>query len=193
MTLAVLGGSFDPVHNGHLAMARFVLHSDLAEQVVVVPAYCSPFKSGSSASAADRLKMVELAFGSVPGVQVDDLEIKRGGPSYTVQTLRTLGEQNPGKALCLVLGADNASGFFRWREPEEILHLARVIVLGRRGHAMEIPPAYQASFLLHPDFDLKMSSTEIRAMLARGEKADQYLPAGVSRYIQSRGLYRTQG
>ena len=189
MKLAVLGGSFDPIHNGHVAMAEFVLKKGLANRVVVIPAYQSPFKSGSTASPQARLTMANLAFAHNDDVQVDDIEILRQGPSYMVETLHQLHEANPDCTLRLIVGADNVGGFFKWKEPLEILLLAEILVLGRQGNPINIPTEHRESFLLHPEFDMRMSSTEIRVMLADRSSASDFLPPAVAQYIQSNELY----
>ncbi len=189
MELAVLGGSFDPVHNGHVAMAQYVLENDLASKVLVIPAFRSPFKPESAASSLDRMKMANLAFAHCGQVRVDDLEIRRGGSSYMVETLEELHRLNPQSCLRLIFGADNVDDFFQWEKPEKILSLAKILVLGRHGHSMKIPPRHRDSFLLYPDFDQRMSSTEIRVMLAAGDPVGDFLPPAVANYIQANGLY----
>jgi len=189
MKLAVLGGSFDPIHNGHVAMAEYILESKLAQRVIVVPAHQSPFKSGSSASPHDRLTMVNLAFLHNDDIQVDDLEIKRPGPSYMVETLEKLQEKNPDDCLRLVVGADNVDGFFQWEQPLKILSLAKILVLGRQGSTMVVPAEHRDSFLMYPDFDMRMSSSEIRVMLTEEGSAGDFIPPAVAKYIQTNDLY----
>ncbi len=189
MELAVLGGSLDPVHNGHVALAEFALAKELVSQILVIPAFRSPFKSDSAASAQDRLKMAHLAFDPFDQIEVDDLEIRRGGSSFMVETLQELQRLNPGSALRLILGADTLAGFFQWEKPEKILSLAKILVLGRHGHALNIPELHRDSFLLHPEFDQRVSSSEIRVMLAAGDPVGDLLPPAVARYIQTNGLY----
>jgi nicotinate-nucleotide adenylyltransferase len=190
MALAVLGGSFDPVHNGHVAMAEFVLTSNLASKVHVVPAFLSPFKQQSTAPADDRLAMVQQAFAPVEHCVVDTREIIRQGQSYMVETLLEMKEEDPGQSFRLILGADNLAGFWQWHKPEQILTLAKILVLGRQGQAFVVPDHHRDSFIFYPQFDHRVSSTEIRAMLASGEEATALLPAAVARYIQKNGLYR---
>ncbi len=133
--------------------------------------------------------MVRLAFGHNSDIQVDDLEIRRQGPSYMFETLEKLQDANPNCSLHLVVGADNVGGFFQWEQPLKILDLAKVLVLGRQGSAMVIPAEQEDSFLLHPEFDMRMSSTEIRVMLAEEGSASDFLPPAVAQYIQTNELY----
>jgi len=115
MPLAVLGGSFDPVHCGHVEMARHVLNTGLARKILVIPAFTSPFKSGTRVSARHRLKMAHLAFPKSRTIEVDDREIRREGPSFMVDTLEELHRECPDRLLRLIIGADNVQDFFRWQ------------------------------------------------------------------------------
>jgi nicotinate-nucleotide adenylyltransferase len=170
-------------------MAQYVLDKKLATRVLVVPAFRSPFKMNNTVSALHRLAMARLAFANNHSIEVDDLEIKRGGASLMVDTLEEMRRRLPGASLRLIMGADNVGAFFHWKKPETILSMAEILVLGRQGHALEIPAAHQGSFLLHPEFDQRMSSTEIRVMLAAGDPVGAYLPPAVVGYIQANGLY----
>jgi nicotinate-nucleotide adenylyltransferase len=190
MPLAVLGGSFDPVHCGHVEMARHILEHDLARDVLVIPAYNSPLKTKTSASAKHRLAMARLAFSDNPNCQVDEREILRGGPSFMIETLEQLHRQYPDRSLRLIMGADNVTDFSLWHRYRDILALVRVLVLGRGDHQDHFSDDSHSSFIAVPGFDQRVSSTEIRAILASGQSAGDLLPAGVAGYIQSSGLYR---
>lgn len=190
MALAVLGGSFDPVHRGHVAMARFVLVRGLAKEVLVVPAARSPFKGKSVATDGQRLAMARLAFADCPACVVDDLEIRRGEPSYMIDTLEEIQQRDPDRHLRLLVGGDNLAGFFSWRRAADILALAQVVVLGRQGYDLAAQAGHEDSFLLQPEFDRQVSSTTVRAMLAAGEPVAGLLPEAVARFIQKNGLYR---
>lgn len=190
MALAVLGGSFDPVHNGHVAMARHVLDLDLAQEVMVVPAGRSPFKDCSTAESKHRLAMARLAFADFPQTRVNDLELLRPGPSYMVETLEELAKIHPECSLKLIIGADNVGDFFQWQRAADILDLARVLVLGRQGQGPQLPDELSSSFQLVPDFDQRVSSTEIRVMLASGKSVAHLVPATVLAYLTQYNLYR---
>jgi nicotinate-nucleotide adenylyltransferase len=191
MIRGLLGGSFDPVHAGHVALAAHVLDHGFADHVVVVPARLSPHKQECAAPAADRLAMVRLAFGDEPRVTVDAREIARPGPSYTVATLRGLAAEHPGDPLRLIVGADNLAGLPRWREPDALMALAELVVLPRAGGPEPRPPAGWAPDRFHvaAGFDAPVSSTAIRAMLAGGDLPADALPAPVAAYIRDHGLY----
>ena len=190
MIRGLFGGSFDPVHNGHVAMVRHVLTQRLVDHVVVVPARRSPLKDGTGAPAADRLEMVRLALAGLGGVTVDPREITRPGASWTIETLRALTTEHPQDAWRLVVGADNLADFPRWREPEALLALAELLVMPRRGMALLRPVGCAPErFHVADGFDHPVSSTGIRAKLGRGELPVGDLPAVVVAHIRARGLY----
>ena len=137
MTRALLGGSFDPVHAGHVAMAAHVLERGWADVVHVVPAWLSPHKDLAAAPAAARLDMVRLAFAGLPRIVVDPREIAAGRPCRTVETLESLVADHPGDPFRLVIGADNLADFHRWSRPDRLLELAQLVVLGREGWPLD--------------------------------------------------------
>jgi len=195
-TRAVLGGSFDPVHNGHVAMAQFVLEKGLAHQVHVVPAHLSPFKQSAGSEASHRLAMVKLAFVGLPNVQIEEMELQRGGPSFTVDTLEELARRFPQDNLLLIVGQDNLAGLMDWKSPRRIGQLATVAVLAREGSS----PGKNATgemagihFQYFPDFHQPVSSTQVRAMLASGKNGLQELgdtlPKQVVSHIRHHHLY----
>jgi nicotinate-nucleotide adenylyltransferase len=199
MIRALLGGSFDPVHEGHVAMARHVLSKGLADMVHVVPAWLSPHKNQSAASVAHRLAMVRLAFPDSPDLQIDTWEIDRGESCFTVDTMRALQKIHAGDDWLLVVGADNLANFDQWHQPDALQRLARIAVLGRGGHEMS-PAVVQAKSLMaervlsEPGFDQPVSSTAVRAMLRAGPASAKQLvaggiPAAVARYIVTHKLY----
>ena len=195
MLRAMLGGSFDPVHLGHLAMARHMLEKELADLLVIIPAWRSPHKYENSASAEDRLAMVRLAFAGLPGVEVDDREIKRGRVSFTVDTLEEWAAEFPGDRLRLVIGQDNLAGFSGWRLPDRIQELADIVVYPRDG-ILPTPAAVARAgidpgrVILVSDFEHPVSSTTVRAMLAAGSLTEGQLDPAVAAFITARGLYR---
>ncbi len=190
MPLAVLGGSFDPVHCGHVEMAQHVLKHGLARDVLIVPASRSPFKSHPGTSDEHRLAMLRLAFSSCENCRIDQRELLRGGASYMVETLEELRAEFPNRKLRLIIGGDNVAGFSDWHRYQDILKIARIIVLGRQDHSMNVSRELQPFFISASDFDQRVSSTEIRAILADGGPASDLLPVGVMKYIHRQGLYR---
>lgn len=187
MRLGVFGGTFDPVHVGHLAIAHAALESVPLDRVLFVPARRSPLKDrGPVASAEDRLAMLELAVAGEPRFSVSRAELEREGPSYTVDTLERLAGEDQ---LFLIVGTDAAAEFARWRSPDRISALATLAVAERPG-----APAIAADARMVP-FDaprLNISARELRARAARGRSLRYLVPEAVWRYIEHRGLYRTE-
>lgn len=197
MILAVLGGSFDPVHAGHVAMAAHVLRHRLADHVLVIPNLQSPWREAPLAGPHDRLAMCRLAFADQPQVTVDGREIAGSLPAFTVETLADLARERPGDRLRLVIGGDHLATFRQWRESARILSLAELIVLDRKGAAggeaaraaAVLPPE---CLVTAPPFDHPVSASAVRGMLAAGERPGALLlPPAVVAYIEAHCLYRT--
>lgn len=196
--VAVLGGTFDPVHNGHVEVARAVLSRMPLAGLVVVPTLVSNFKrSRSTAPAADRLAMCALAFDDLPRCAVSDMEIRRGGVSYTADTLGRLAGLLPKSVpVSFVVGTDSLRSLPTWHRASEIGRLAQVVCVARAGEDLDGALAAVSScgmgFRVHliqagvPD----VSSTRVRAALLAGERADGMLPARVLSYIREHHLYR---
>ena len=185
MRTGVFGGTFDPVHVGHLAIAQAALESATLDRVIFVPARRSPLKDREpAASAADRLAMLEAATKGEPRFAVSRVELDRDGPSYTVDTLEALRSEGE---LYLILGSDALADLPRWRSPERIRALARLLVARRPG-APEPDPASDARPFDAPCLDI--SSRELRARAARGLSLRYLVPDEVWRHIERRGLYR---
>ncbi len=190
MRIAVFGGSFDPVHVGHLALADAVRAELCYDTVLFVPANESPHKVGISVvTPNDRLAMLTLAVAGNPAFSVDDCELARGGVSYTVETLRALTKKNAdsidGK-LGFVIGEDLVDGFSTWRDVPGILEIADLIVARRPGGSARPFP--------HPHARLEnelvsVSSSAIRAAIESGKSWRYLVPESVYRYIVSHRLY----
>ena len=201
-SLGVFGGTFDPIHNAHLAVAEEAAEVLGLERVLFVPAGEPPHKPGREITpAADRLAMVELAIAGNPRFVADRLELDRPGPSYTVDTLEAL-RADPSSAdgageLVLVLSAEAFLGLMSWREPRRVLELARVVVAPRDGYpdagpdflAEHLPDlADRATFLDGPR--LRLSASELRSRVASGRSLRYLVPDAVSAYIGDHGLYQ---
>lgn len=181
--VGVFGGTFDPVHVGHLAIARAAVEAVPLDRVLFVVARRSPLKERSPvASEADRLAMVRLAVAGDPCLAVSALELERAEPSYTVDTLEELART--GASLFLILGGDAFAGLARWHRPERVHELATILVAIRPG----APEPAGARRLDAPRLDI--SSRELRARAARGRSLRYLVPDTVWRYIEERGLYR---
>ena len=184
MRTGILGGSFDPIHHGHLILARAAREQLGLDRVIFIPAHASPHKTGDfSTTGEERLAMVRLAIEAEEGFELSDIELHRPPPSYTVETLRELRATHPSDELVLLIGADNVAKFETWREPDEIRRLAGITVLDRANH--DIPPGWPVVRRL-----VDISSTDIRARTASGRSIRYLTPDSVCDYIASHGLYR---
>jgi nicotinate-nucleotide adenylyltransferase len=183
MHLGIFGGSFDPIHHGHLILARAALEELGLERILFLPANLSPHKTDNKpATAQDRLAMLQLAIDNEPGFETADLELHRPPPSFTVETLRELRTAHPDAELTLLLGADNVAKFDTWREPDEIRRLAQIAVLDRAGGTT--PGDWPVIRRL-----VDISSTDIRARVAAGRSIRYLTPDSVCDYIMAKGLY----
>lgn len=188
MRLGVFGGTFDPIHVGHLAIARAALEAVPLDRVLFVPARRSPLKErGPFASEADRLAMLETAIADEPRFSLSHAELLREGPSYTVETIERLAGEDE---LFLILGSDALADFARWKDPERITRLATLLVADRPGAPL---PAADAPVRMFDAPRLDISSRELRARAARGRSLRYLVPEAAWRHIEARGLYRAEG
>ncbi len=187
--VGVLGGTFDPPHIGHLVMATAVLEALDLEVVTLVVAGDPWQKSGSSrvTPAEDRLAMTRAAVEGVEHLEVSDIEIRRGGPTYTVETLQELRADRPEAQLHWILGADALSGLSTWHRYKELTDLARLVVVDRPGTPLSVPEGMDVTFVEAPRLDV--SSTELRARAADGRSLAFLVPSGAIAVIEERGLY----
>jgi nicotinate-nucleotide adenylyltransferase len=195
--VGILGGTFNPPHLGHLVMAQEALDQLRLDRVVLMPVAVPPHKEApADPGAAVRLELCRLAVDGEDGVEVSDLEIARGGASYTVDTQRALQEREPEHALTFIVGGDMAYSLPSWREPEAVLDLARLAVAERDGLRREdiakrLEPLHagdRVAFFDMPRIDL--SSSAIRARVATGRPIRYLVPDPVIEAIRSRRLYR---
>jgi nicotinate-nucleotide adenylyltransferase len=188
--LGVLGGTFDPVHVGHLVAAVNVRYALDLDRVLLVVANVPWQKTGARVitPAPDRLAMVRAAVDDVDGLEASDLEIARGGESYTVDTLQELRALHPGADLYLIVGADIVGELDTWERSGELRELATLAVVNRPGGAgNEKGQGWRVANISIPMIDV--SSTELRARVADGRPLDFLVPAGALRLIRQRGLY----
>jgi nicotinate-nucleotide adenylyltransferase len=199
--LGLFGGTFDPIHYGHMAIARFVKNAVELESVCLITAARPPHKGESGhAGATDRHRMVELAAEGDPSLIPTDLELRRTGPSYTVDTVRAFRRHEPEARLFFVVGGDTIDELPSWYRLEEIVRLVQVVTVTRPGSPDRYDPDRCGG--LAPEivgrlnrFVLTMpprheSSTEVRRRIARGEPFEHLVPPAVAAYIRKRGLYR---
>ncbi len=188
MKLGIFGGSFNPVHHGHLIIAQRAVEALALDRLLLVPSHTTPGKkSAPMASPEDRLQMVRIAVRGNPVLKASPLEIERGGISYTIDTVRAL--DRPGRKLFLLLGADSARGFPRWKNPREIAEICSVRIAGRPATPGAQMPKYIGRETGIPGPLLEISSTEIRKRVAKGLPIRYLVPDGVDRFVRKRGLY----
>ena len=198
MRVGVLGGTFDPVHLGHLAIAEEVRIKLDLDRVIFIPAGQPRLRADEYLTPAiDRLRMVELATGDNPRFQVCDIEIQRSGPTFTVDTLVELGQRlDPDTSLYFIVGADILGHFHRWKDPEKVLEACHLVVVSRAGHQDDDWPEWfqgadsakdKVTQLEIPMVDI--SGTEIRRRASLGESVRHLVPDLVAEYIQDRKLY----
>ncbi len=189
MKMGFLGGTFDPIHFGHLNLAIELMERHKLDKVLFCPAGLSPGKEEAPprAGAADRLEMVKLAIEPLPAFSVTDIELKRGGPSYTIDTLRALQKQLPLAQFHLLLGEDLLVGLSHWKEIENLLKLAPPLVGTRK--LKSFPPLKSVATGLTQIPLLDISSTQVRDRIEKDQYCGYLLPAKVLDYIAQHRLY----
>lgn len=190
MRLALYGGSFDPVHLGHLLVAEAALEELSLDRLVFIPAAQSPFKPGSTpAPAAMRSRMLRLALAGQTRCDVDLLEIERGGVSYSVDTAREFQRRFPRAELFWLIGADHVPTLPQWREAIQLAALVEFVVIPRPGEPpVQLPTPFRLKHL--HGWPLKVSSSAIRHRVSARQPVDFLVPAAVSAVIEAEGLYR---
>ena len=187
--IGLFGGSFDPVHLGHLLVAQAAREEAGLERIFFIPAAQSPFKPDSApAPAAERLRLLRLALAGDADSEVDAQEITRGGVSYTIDTVRDYAKRFPGAQLHYLIGADNAPKLAEWRESAELARLVEFLAIPRPGGPDAVfPPPFRGRTL--KGFPLGVSSSEIRARVKAGLSIEHLVPAAVAEAIRNYRLY----
>ncbi|MBZ0137725.1 MAG: nicotinate (nicotinamide) nucleotide adenylyltransferase [Planctomycetes bacterium] len=201
MKIGLLGGSFDPPHNAHLALAQRVMRARGLDRVDLLVSGQSPHKDGKTnhADAGQRLAMARIASESAEGIGVEDCETRRPGRSYTVDTLRELTKRFPDNRYVFIVGGDMLGDLPHWKEPGEVLTLADVVPVFRPGYGAEILESLTRALGTTLTEQLRsnvvemplmnISSTMIRAAVAGGESISAWVPPGVESYIRAHRLY----
>ena len=199
--LAILGGSFNPPHSSHLRIAEQALDQLAVQRLLVIPSGDHPHKQGRDmAPAAHRLAMARLAFAGRDDVVVDDRELRRSGPSFTVDTLAEIAAEQPGARLYFLIGSDNLPLLPTWHDHHRLLELATVVTWPRRGHPISAAllegldlHAQERRALLAHALDLpadSIAASDLRARLRTGELRPAEIDPRVADYLHERGLYR---
>lgn len=206
--IGVFGGTFDPVHHGHLRIALDAQEALALEQVRLLPLHQAVHRNQPLASGPQRLQMLRLALNGHPKLHADDRELRRGGPSYMLDTIASLQEELPDKPLCLLLGGDAFNGFPRWHGPRQILERTNILVMERPGYSLPANPDLQSlaqkhrcqdihefqsrrsgQILFYPVTQLEIASSDIRQRIAEGRDPSFLLPKAVIDYITRERLY----
>lgn len=189
MKLGIYGGSFDPVHLGHLLVAQAAMEELGLDRLFFIPAAQSPFKPDSRlAPGALRLQLLRLALAGKTNCEVDGQEIQRGGVSYTVDTLRAYAQRFPGANLYCLIGADNVAKLNEWREPVHLAALAEFVAVPRPGDKLvNFPPPFRGRTL--KGFPFGVSSSEIRERIQAGMTIAHLVPDAVAAAIHQAGVY----
>lgn len=187
--IGLYGGSFDPVHLGHLLVAQAAREEAALDRLYFIPAAQSPFKPDQApAPAAERLRLLRLALAGQTEVAIDEQEIHRGGISYTIDTVRDYARRFPGAALHYLIGADHVASLAKWRAAEELATLVEFLIIPRPdGPAAIPPPGFRARALA--GFPLGVSASRIRERVRQGLPVDLLVPAPVAEAIRNYRLY----
>jgi nicotinate-nucleotide adenylyltransferase len=190
MRIGLLGGTFNPIHVGHLILAQECWHRLGLDKVVFIPSYIPPHKElEGEVGAADRLNMTRLALEGDVRFEISTYELDKGGVSYTIDTIRHFRELYGDKTgLFFLTGADSAESLSMWNDPEEILKLSTFVIASRPGWGKQSPYSERVTWLEMPE--LEISSSMIRRRIAQRQPIDYYVPSPVVAYIRNKGLYR---
>lgn len=199
--LGILGGTFNPIHRGHVRMARLARARFKLDRVLFMPCARPPHKKAPDlAPARHRLAMIRLALRKQPGLSVSRLELQRGGPSYTIATIKMLQSRHPGVRLFFIIGADSLTELHAWKQVDELLERCVFITVARPGFSLRNltarrlrlkapwPSVLTRTVIRGRGIDV--SSTEIRRRAARGLNFRRLVPAAVADYIEKKRLYR---
>jgi len=182
--IGLLGGTFDPIHNGHIAIAKTAIQQLKLDKLLLIPAG-NPWQKSEFTDSKHRLEMVIRAAQDLEKVEVLDIEVKKSGPTYTFETLRELHEKYPNSEFVLILGSDAVAGFDTWKEPNLVKTLARIYVVQRAG---DFTQDWHFDHIQMPPIEI--SSTSIREKVKNNESISELVPKAVNEYISTNGLYK---
>lgn len=187
--VGIFGGTFDPIHLGHLITAQSVKEIRNLDKIIFIPAFISPHKSNAKTSSPeDRLNLIKLAVDGISFFDYSDIEIKKGGISYSVDTLRELKKKYD--ELEFIIGYDNIFSFHTWKKPDEIFNLAKIIVLKRKSsHPPQSKDKYYRQAVFVQTRGIEISATDIRERVKNGMPINFLVPPAVMEYIYNHNLY----
>ena len=189
----IFGGAFNPVHKGHVRLAEEAVKQLKLKRLLIIPTYDSPHKETKLLPFEDRAEMCRRAFGHIEGAEISDIEVKLGGKSFTINTIRELKSLYPEDQFFLLIGGDMLFSFEKWFKYESILKEAKVCAVARDNDSLVDMMEYAnelGRIKVLPTKAIEISSTEIREKAARGEDITDLVPDGVAEYIAQNGLYR---
>ena len=189
----IFGGAFNPVHNGHVRLAEEAVKQLKLRKLLIIPTYVSPHKHTELLPYEDRAEMCRRAFGHIPGAEVSDIEVRLGGTSYSINTIRALKELYPDESFFLLIGGDMLFSFEKWYRYESILKEVRVCAAARDGDSLADMMEYAnelGRIKVLTTQVVEMSSTEVREKAAAGGDISGMVPQGVADYIREKRLYK---
>ena len=199
MRIGIFGGTFDPIHHGHLIAASEARQSQRLDRVLFIPANRSPLKPTARASTAHRVAMVRLAIANKPAFALSTIDVERPAPSFAVETVAALQRGSPADCFVFLIGADQLAELPQWRAPEQLLQAVPLVAFTRPGseYAAEaalaqLSPAARGRITLQAMPAVDVSASDIRARVARGEAIRHLIPPQVVEYIERHSLYRSQ-
>ena len=181
------------MHNGHVRLAEEAVKQLKLRRLLIIPTYVSPHKHTDLAPYEDRAEMCRRAFGHIPGVEVSDIEVRLGGTSYSINTVRALKEMYPNEQFFLLIGGDMLFSFDKWYKYESLLKETKVCAAARDGDSFADMMEYAnelGRIKVLPTQAIEMSSTEVRNTIAQGGDYSVMVPQDVAEYIREKGLYR---
>lgn len=188
----VFGGAFNPVHNGHVRLAEEAVKQLKLRRLLIIPTYVSPHKHTELLPFEERAEMCRRAFGHIPGAEVSDIEVRLGGTSYSINTVRALKEMYPDEQLFLLIGGDMLFSFDKWYKYESLLKETKVCAVARDDDSLVDMMEYANEIgrvKVLPTQAVTMSSTQVRETIANGGDISEMVPAGVAEFIREKGLY----
>ncbi len=189
----IFGGAFNPVHNGHVRLAEEAVKQLKLRRLLIIPTYVSPHKHTELLPYEDRAEMCRRAFGHIPGAEVSDIEVRLGGTSYTINTVRALKQLYPDEQFFLLIGADMLFSFDKWYKYESLLKETKVCAAARDSDSFADMMEYAnelGRIKVMPTQAIELSSTQVRSIAQQGGDITGMVPQGVAEYISEKGLYR---